>query len=186
MWCGNLARRSGQCLGANEIRNCPRIWPCPTRVPKTCWPQSTYLASRSLQQKRTDLVQIWEQRIPEIWREAKIIALAKPGKDPHLSASYRSISLQSVCYKLLECTILLRISPTVEDLLSVDRAGFRRGRTTCDQVTALTAFIENGVEKTLKTGAVFLDLTAAYDTIWHTGLLYRLSKCTPYLWNCLR
>jgi len=29
---------------------------------------------------------------------------------------------------------------------------------------------------TLKTGAVFLDLTAAYDTIWHTGLLHKLSQ----------
>ena len=34
--------------------------------------------------------------------------------------------------------------------------------------------------KNLKTGAVFLDLTAAYDTDWHTGLLYKLSKSMPY------
>ena len=110
----------------------------------------------------------WEQRISKIWRQAKIVALAKPGKDPHLAASRRPISLLSVCYKLLERTMLQRISPTVEDLLSVNRAGFRRGRSTCDQVTALTAFIENGFEKTMKTGAVFLVLTAAisaYDTI---------------------
>jgi len=32
-----------------------------------------------------------EQRIPKIWRQAKIIALAKPGKDLHLAASYPSI-----------------------------------------------------------------------------------------------
>ena len=61
-----------------------------------------------------------------------------------LAASYRPISLASVCYKLLERTILQRISPTVEDLLSVDQAGFRRGRSTSDQVTAFTTFIENG------------------------------------------
>ena len=42
-------------------------------------------------------------------------------------------------------------------------------------------FTENWFEKTLKTGAVFLDLAAAYDTIWHTGLLYKLSSCLP-LW----
>jgi len=28
-------------------------------------------------------------------------------------------------------------------------------------------------------GAVFLDLTAAYDNIWHAALLYKLSKCLP-------
>jgi len=74
---------------------------------------------------------------------------------------------------------LQRISPTVEDLLSVNQAGFRYGRSTCDHVTDLTTFVENGFEKTLKTCAVFLDLTAAYDTIWHTDLLYKLSKCLP-------
>ena len=84
---------------------------------------------------------IWEQRIPKIWRQAKIMALAKPGKDPHLAASYPPVSLLRICYKLLECTTLQRISPTVEGLLSVDQAGFRRGRSTCDQVTALTTFI---------------------------------------------
>ena len=51
-----------------------------------------------------------------------------------------------------------RIYPTVVDLFSVDQVGFRRGCSTCDQVPALTTFIENGSEKTLKTGAVFLDL----------------------------
>ena len=69
----------------------------------------------------------------------------------------------------------------MEDLLSVDQADFHRGHSTCDQVTALTTFIKNGSERTLKTGAVLLDLTAAYNTIWHTGLFYKLSKCLP-LW----
>jgi len=45
---------------------------------------------------------------------------------------------------------------------------------------ALTTFIESGFQQNLKTGAVFLDLTAAYDTVWHTGLLYKLSKSMPY------
>ena len=69
---------------------------------------------------------IWKQRIPKIWKQA----LAKPSKDPHLAARYPPISLLSVCYKLLERTILQRISPTVEDLLIVDQAGFRRGLST--------------------------------------------------------
>ena len=40
-----------------------------------------------------------------------------------------------------------------------------KGRSTCDQVAALTTFIKNGFQQNLKTGAVFLDLTAAYDTV---------------------
>jgi len=79
--------------------------------------------------------------------------------------NYRIISLLSVCYKLLERLALQRISPTVEGLLSPDQAVFQRGRSTCDQVSALTTFIENRFQQNLKTGAVFLDFTAAYDTV---------------------
>jgi len=103
-----------------------------------------------------------------------VIAVEKPGKHPSLAANYRPISLLSVCYKLLERLVLQRISPTVEGLLSPDQAGFRKGRSTCNQVAALTAFIGNGFQQNLKTSAVFL------DTVWHTGLLYKLSKSTPY------
>ena len=78
-----------------------------------------------------------EHRIPKIWRQAKVIALEKPGKDPHLAANYRPISLLSVCYNLLERTILQRIFPEVENLLSEDQAGFRSGRSTCDAVDLL-------------------------------------------------
>ena len=43
----------------------------------------------------------------------------------------------------------------------------------------LTTFIENGYQRNLKTGAVFLNLSAAYDTVWHTGLLVKLSRSQP-------
>jgi len=106
--------------------------------------------------------------IPKIWRKAKVIAVEKSGKDLSSAANYRPISLLSVRYKLLEHLALQRISHTVEGLLSPDQAGFRKGRSTCEQVAALTTFIENGFQQNLKTGAVFLDLT---------GLL---SKSMPY------
>ena len=97
-----------------------------------------------------------------------------------LTANYWPISLLRVCYKLLERILHQRISPVVEEVLSVDQAGFRAGHSTCDKVTSFRTYIENGFEKGLKTGAVFLDLTAAYDTIWHTGLLAKLSSCLPF------
>ena len=57
---------------------------------------------------------------------------------------------------------------------------FLKERSTFEQVAALTSYIENGFQQNLKTGAVFLDLTAAYDTVWHTGLMFKLSKSMPY------
>ena len=48
------------------------------------------------------------------------------------------------------------------------------------QYIIYTTRIENGFQRQLKTGAVFLDLTAAYDTVWHTELLYKLSNNMPH------
>ena len=44
---------------------------------------------------------------------------------------------------------------------------------------ALTTYVENGFQRRDKTGVVFLDLTATYDTVWHKGLLVKLSKVLP-------
>lgn len=74
----------------------------------------------------------------------------------------------------MEHLILQHISPGVEEILSVDQAGFRKDRSTGEQVLA-----KNGFESRLKTGALFLDLTAAYDTVWHKGLLVKLTKAIP-------
>ena len=57
--------------------------------------------------------------------------------------------------------------------------GFRPGRSTQEQVLALTTYVDNGYQRRDKTGVVFLDLTAAYDTVWHKGLLVKLSKVLP-------
>ena len=101
------------------------------------------------------------KRIPRAWRQAKVIAIPKPGKDPNNAASYRPISLLSLCFKLLERLILQRISPDLDKKITVEQAGFRQGRSTCDQVLALTTFIKNGFHSNIKTGTVFLNQTAA-------------------------
>ena len=122
---------------------------------------------------------ISEKNLPKSWRIAKTVAIPKPGKYPKLASSYRPISLLSMCYKLLERIILHRISPAVDEIINIEQAGFRPGRSTQDQVLALTTYIENGYQRRDKTGVVFLDLTAAYDTVWHKGLLVKLSKVSP-------
>ena len=72
-----------------------------------------------------------------------------------------------------ERMILGRNSPSVEDHLTPDQAGFRPGRLFCGQVLNLTQYIEDGFERKNITGAVFVDLSAAYDTVNHRpGLLF--------------
>ena len=100
----------------------------------------------------------------------------KPVEDPK---SYRPISLLCVPYKILERLIYIRIEPIVDPLLPQEQAGFQQGRSTVDQTVLLTQHIEDSFETKKKAGAVFVDLTAAYDTVWHRGLTCKLLRLLP-------
>ena len=100
----------------------------------------------------------------------------KPVEDPK---SYRPISLLCVPYKILERLIYTRIESIVDPLLPREQAGFRQGKSTLDQTVLLTQHIEDSFETKKKAGAVFVDLTAAYDTVWHRGLTCKLLRLLP-------
>ena len=100
-------------------------------------------------------------------------------KPPGEAKSYRPISLSCVPFKIMERLIYARIEPIVDPLLPQEQAGFRRGRSTTDQVTLLTQRIEDSFSAKKKAGAVFVDLTPAYDTTWHLGLTCKLLHTLP-------
>ena len=60
-----------------------------------------------------------------------------------------------------------------------EQAGFRSGRSTTDQVTLLCHDIEDRFQAGEKAVVIFLDLTAAYDTIWLRGLNMKLLETIP-------
>ena len=93
--------------------------------------------------------------------------------------SYRPLFLLCVPYKILERLIYARVEPLIDPLLPKEQAGFRRGKSTVDQVVLLTQNIEDSFKTKKKAGAVFIDLTAAYDTVWHRGLTFKLLRLLP-------
>ena len=118
-------------------------------------------------------------KIPKVWRRALVVAIPKPKKPVEDPKSYRPISLLCVPYKILERLIYARIEPIVNPLLPDEQAGFRHGKSTVDQVVLLTQNIKDSFEAKKKAGAVFVDLTAAYDTVWHRGLTCKLLRLLP-------
>ena len=121
------------------------------------------------------------KNIPKIWRKTRIIALLKPGKDPAHAKSFRPISLLCHLYKLFERLILNRLAPVAEPAIIPQQAGFRPGKSTTSQLLKLTQHIEDGFQKGLVTGAVFVDLSAAYDTVNHRLLLKKILELTKDL-----
>ena len=63
--------------------------------------------------------------------------------------------------------------------LPKEQAGFRSGRSTTDQVSLLCQDIEDSFQAGEKAGAVFLDLRAAYDTVWLRRLHLKLLETMP-------
>ena len=70
------------------------------------------------------------------------------------------------------------MAPFVDDRLVSEQAGFRPGRSCTGQLLNLSQFIEDGFEKGEITGAAFVDLSAAYDTVNHRILVKKLYECT--------
>ena len=77
---------------------------------------------------------------PSIWKTSSISLIHKMGKPLDSPASFRSISLTSCVSKLFERIILSRLPFFLESnsILSPRQAGFRRGRSTLDQILYLS------------------------------------------------
>ena len=66
---------------------------------------------------------------------------------------------------------LNRLNPITEHTIIKEQAGFRAGTSCTIQLLNLTQYIEDGYENSLTTGTVFVDLSAANDTVNHRVLL---------------
>ena len=117
-------------------------------------------------------------KFPELWSKSKVMPILKLGKVYALPKSYRPISLLCHTYKLFERMILNRLSPLTEEMIIDQQVGLRPGKTTSRQHLNFTQHIEDGFERGVVTGTVCVDLTAAYDTIYHKLLLkiYRMTS----------
>ena len=116
-----------------------------------------------------------ENRIPNVWRQSKIIAILKLGTIPK---RYRPISLLCHMYKLYEHLILNRITPSVERHPSKQKAGFRPSKSCCSQLLNLIQNIEDGYQRGMITGTAFVDLSAGYDTVIHILITRKLYDFT--------
>jgi hypothetical protein len=112
------------------------------------------------------------------WKEARVIALPKPGKDLKFPQNLRPIGFLSTTGKLFEKLIQKVLQKHIEErgLLNASQFGFRARHSTTLQCMRLTDHVTLNFNKKLSTATVFLDIEKAFDTTWHCDLLYRLSK----------
>ena len=129
-------------------------------------------------------------RIPPEWKQATVIPIPKPGKDKNDPNSYRPISLTSHAGKLLEIMVKNRLEHLLEsnNILNPFQSGFRKGRSTLDQLARLQHDILSAKNQGQSVLAIFLDLQAAFDLTWTFGILKKLADygITGYCFHYLR
>ena len=126
--------------------------------------------------------------VPAVWKEAIVIPVPKKGKDKKNPRSYRPISLLSCVDKLLERMVNRRLINHLEsnNVLSPTQPGYRKYRSTEDQLAYLAQNIEDAFQEKRKVLAVFFDLSNAFDKVWKERLLVKLLRtsvrCKMYMW----
>jgi len=111
---------------------------------------------------------IWaEKSFPNKWREAFVIPILKPDSVKDDPKSYRPIALTNVPCKVIEKMVKERLMWKIENdkLLSENQNGFRKGRSTSDNLLILERTISESFSRKKHTFVAFFDVKKAYDRV---------------------
>ena len=117
---------------------------------------------------------ILEQRkIPNEWKEAKMIILHKNG-DRRVIKNYRPISLLSHMYKLFTRVLQKRMESILDANQPREQAGFRKGYSTTDHLQSINQIIEKCNEYNLNLCIAYIDYEKAFDSVEHEVIFQAL------------
>jgi hypothetical protein len=113
------------------------------------------------------------QYFPPSWKHVRVVSILKPVKDPTLPSSHRPINLLDTVGKLFEKILLTRVLREVNErgLLRDEKFGFRPRHSSTLQLARIVERVNRNSDERRLTGAVFLDVAKAFDTVWVKGLL---------------
>ena len=116
---------------------------------------------------------------PAQWKIANVDPVHKK-ESKHLLNNCRPISLLLVCGKIFEKCIYNSLYSYLENnnIFSPCQSGFRKGDSCVSQLLAITheIFANFDALPSRETRGVFLDISKAFDRVWHEGSLLKLNS----------
>ena len=115
--------------------------------------------------------------VPDEWKQARVVPLHKSG-GREVMDNYRPISILPVISKIAEKAVKVQLQQYLNqhDLLNSFQSGFRRNHSTQTAVTYFCDTIRRSTDARKLTGALFIYLKKAFDTVPHDDLICKLKR----------
>ena len=119
-----------------------------------------------------------ESCFPDCWNISSVVPVFKNVGERSTAKNYHPVSLLSVVSKVFEKLVNNSIVGHLEKcgLFSSFQYGFRSSRSTAYLLTVLSDRIARAFNRSGATRAVALDISKAFDRVWHAGLLHKLKS----------
>ena len=115
-----------------------------------------------------------EEHVPSDWRNGVIVKIPKKGNLANCN-NWRGVTLLSIPGKVLSILLLDRLNDAIDDRLREQQAGFRKGRSCCEQIFALRNIIEQCYEFQQQLEINFIDFKKAFDSV-HRDSLWKIAE----------
>jgi hypothetical protein len=115
-------------------------------------------------------------QVPKKWKESNICPIHKKD-DRSIVSNYRPIALLSCVGKIQERIVFIHLYHylKINHLLTWKNSGFKELDSAINQLISITDNIHNALEAGKEVCMVFLDVSKAFDRVWHQGLLHKLT-----------
>ena len=113
---------------------------------------------------------------PKKFKSAILKLLPKEGKDITNPQNYRPIALLDNIGKIFEKIINSRLREYLENnnLYNFQQYGFRQGKSTTHVTNMIHECIKQNSTQGFKTAILSKDVQKAFDTVWHSGLIWKI------------
>ena len=144
----------------------------PVVVLKNCEPELSYILAELFNKC------LKESCFPDCWKVSSVVPVFKNVGERSTAKNYHPVSLLSVVSKVFEKLVNNRIVDHLEKcgLFSDFQYGFRSCRSTADLLTVVSGRIARAFNRSGATRAVALEISKAFDRVWHAGLLDKLNS----------
>ena len=144
----------------------------PVVVLKSCESELSYIPAKLFNNC------LKESCFPDCWKVSSVVPVFKNVGERSTAKNYGPVSLLSVVNKVFEKLVINRIVDHLEKcgLFSDFQYGFRSSGSTADLLTVVSDRIGWAFNWSGATQAAALDISKAFDRVWHAGLLHKLKS----------